>query len=248
MEVHVARAARAVNQVGPLWPSGSVDSTFLSRDGLSGRPAGFMGCPKSSFSGVRRDGPLDGKTNPPYPPLTGGHKKAKRPAKTMCSCRAEGVLPSLTPLSRGGRGGCLYPVCGLFQQPRMRPLRNPPNDDRRGGPVCPPVGHVHPDTGQARRPVPTNPCPVGSILRITKSGLLQQPREGESVGAVREPPLQCGYGYLSSFRRGGVFQQPRMPPPQNHRASTTSRGLSTGPSLPHPLPPEKKLDKYIERP
>ena len=40
-----------------------------------------------------------GKGNPPYPPLTGGYKKAMRP------CRAGRVLPFLTPLLRGGRGG-----------------------------------------------------------------------------------------------------------------------------------------------
>ncbi len=46
--------------------------------------------------------PLKGKLhkgNPPYPPLTGGYKKAMR------SRRAEGVLLFLAPLSRGGRGG-----------------------------------------------------------------------------------------------------------------------------------------------
>ena len=39
------------------------------------------------------------KTNPPYPPLSGGYKKAMRPR------RAEGVLLFLAPLTRGGRGG-----------------------------------------------------------------------------------------------------------------------------------------------
>ena len=44
------------------------------------------------------------KTNPPYPPLSGGYKKAMRPR------RVEGVLLFLAPLTRGGRGGCLYPL------------------------------------------------------------------------------------------------------------------------------------------
>ena len=54
-------------------------------------------------------------------PLDRGYKKA------MCPRRVEGALLFLTPLSRGGRGGCLYgvslsrglplPFQGLFQQP-----------------------------------------------------------------------------------------------------------------------------------
>ena len=46
--------------------------------------------------------PLNGKshkTNPPYPPLSGGYKKAMR------SRRAERALLFLAPLTRGGRGG-----------------------------------------------------------------------------------------------------------------------------------------------
>ena len=44
--------------------------------------------------------PLDWKSNPPYPPLSGGYKKAMRPR------RVEGALLFLAPLTRGGRGGC----------------------------------------------------------------------------------------------------------------------------------------------
>ena len=37
----------------------------------------------------------------------------------------------------------------------MSDLHIPSYGDRRGGPPWPPTGHIHPDTGQARRPVPT---------------------------------------------------------------------------------------------
>ena len=67
------------------------------------------------------------KSNPPYPPLSGGYKKAMRPR------RAEGVLLFLAPLTRGGRGGCLYGVYlsrGLLsfnKPPRSRLPRNCPH-------------------------------------------------------------------------------------------------------------------------
>ena len=91
------------------------------------------------------------KGNPPYPPLSGGYKKA------MCPRRAEGTLLFLAPLLRGGRGGCFsdektkgddarlvsfrIPTCRRERRGRihatlvfspttraacMRPLRNPP--------------------------------------------------------------------------------------------------------------------------
>ena len=47
------------------------------------------------------------KTNPPYPPLSGGYKKAMRPR------RAEGALLFLTPLTRG----VAFAPYGLLQQP-----------------------------------------------------------------------------------------------------------------------------------
>jgi len=43
------------------------------------------------------------KTNPPYPPLTGGYEKATPAA-------GRGAFDFSCPLSRGGRGGCLYPL------------------------------------------------------------------------------------------------------------------------------------------
>ena len=53
------------------------------------------------------------KTNPPYPPLSGGQEKTKVLYRRRAS-------PFHTPLTRGGRGGCLYPLMrGLFQQPRQ---------------------------------------------------------------------------------------------------------------------------------
>ena len=68
------------------------------------------GCPLRSSS-------LDSKTNPPYPPLTGGQEKSKPPQP------GRGALPFYTPLTRGGRGGCSFDE--IFQQPR--PLENDPH-------------------------------------------------------------------------------------------------------------------------
>ena len=81
----------------------------------------------------RRQVFMGGKTNPLYPPLTGGYEKATRPRQDSGPHRAEGVLLFLAPLSRGGRGGCLYgvslsrglplPSQGLFQQPLIGRVR-----------------------------------------------------------------------------------------------------------------------------
>ena len=77
--------------------------------------------------------PLKGKLhkgNPPYPPLTGGYKKAMR------SRRAEGVLLFLAPLSRGGRGGCSFDK-GFCNNPRKRRFADmrPAAPDRRSAPA-----------------------------------------------------------------------------------------------------------------
>ena len=64
-----------------------------------------------------RSSSLDSKTNPPYPPLSGGQEKSKPPQP------GRGALPFYTPLTRGGRGGCSFDE--IFQQPR--PLENDPH-------------------------------------------------------------------------------------------------------------------------
>ena len=61
----------------------------------------FGAVEKIPFSGSKGDTLLDWKSTPPYPPLTGGYKKAMRPR------RAEGVLLFPAPLSRGD---CLYGI------------------------------------------------------------------------------------------------------------------------------------------
>ena len=77
--------------------------------GVEGRGANAIDPDKGGSEGIMLQSPSSGlKNNPPYPPLTGGYKKA------MCSRRAEGVLLFLTPLIRGGRGGCLYPLRRTF--------------------------------------------------------------------------------------------------------------------------------------
>ncbi len=62
--------------------------------------------------------PLKGKshkTNPPYPPLSGGQEKAN-PSQPGGS-----ALPFYTPLIRGGRGGCLCPLLrGAFSTASLR--------------------------------------------------------------------------------------------------------------------------------
>ena len=96
--------------------------------------------------------PLTGdKGNPPYPPLSGGYKKAMR------SHRAEGVLLFLTPLSRGGRGGCSFDK-GFFQQPR------PARGRGRNSPHLPCVperriGYRAREAGKRRPPVDSRDRP-----------------------------------------------------------------------------------------
>ena len=66
---------------------------------------------KCAFSGSKGGKLLDWKTNPPYPPLSGGQEKAKTPLP------GGGASPFYTPLSRGG---CLYGVSlsrGFFNKP-----------------------------------------------------------------------------------------------------------------------------------
>ena len=65
---------------------------------------------KVPFFGDRGDAPLDLKTTPPYPPLSGGQEKAKPPLP------GGGALPFYTPLTRGGRGGCSLDN-GFFNRP-----------------------------------------------------------------------------------------------------------------------------------
>ena len=77
-----------------------------------------LGVVEEAFEWVKAT-PLKGKPhkgNPPYPPLSGGYKKAMRPR------RAEGVLLFLTPLTRGGRGGWFNSWEGRLLYPRKRGL------------------------------------------------------------------------------------------------------------------------------
>ena len=80
---------------------------------------------KSPVQGVKETPLFGWKCNPPYPPLSGGYKKAMRLRRAegallflACLVRRAffspprlGALLFLAPLSRGGRGGCIYGVC-----------------------------------------------------------------------------------------------------------------------------------------
>ena len=75
---------------------------------------------KPPFYGVKGAPLSTGKATPPTPPLTGGQEKAKPPLP------GGGASPFYTPLTRGGRGGCLYPLRDFFigHSPRdARPLK-----------------------------------------------------------------------------------------------------------------------------
>ena len=69
---------------------------------------------------------------------------------------------------------------------------------RRGGPPWPPVSNMSirgcASQGQARRPVPTGSSPVGSMHRITKSGLFH----------VEYPPYPPVSGSLKKPDAGGI--------------------------------------------
>ena len=76
---------------------------------------------------------LDLKSNPPYPPLTGGYEKAT--SRQVGGIKKEGPPErgnnKKTPLIRGGRGGCLYPLTKGIKA--MSPTRNFFNSRRKAG-------------------------------------------------------------------------------------------------------------------
>ena len=88
------------------------------------------------------------ETNPPYPPLTGGQKKSKPslPGRRKKSPRQTGKsnAPSgrwgrivfCAPLSRGGRGGCLYGISLSWRLPFPSPGDFPTTPC---GPSCAPA-------------------------------------------------------------------------------------------------------------
>ena len=174
-----------------VFGGGQVRSSPAMRTEKGGPPLGVVEKPssRSDFTAL--------KTNPPYPPLTGGYKKAMRPR------RAEGVLLFLAPLSRGGRGGCLYGVSlsrKLFLS-CQRTFQRPP----QGG------------SGLAREP----------------QGVILQPRMGRPHVLVSscKPPL--GDASLrsssrrkppprSSARRAACRATPRRAPPPSSRTCRRS--------------------------
>ncbi len=139
---------------------------------------------ESRFRANRR--PLSSKSNPPYPPLSGGQEKAKPPQP------GGGASPFYTPLTRGGRGGCFCsgqapaPVRGrdlslqnhgvFVAVPRTRMSTRFHDDRLRTGEHT--VGHICPNPTKSfpleNRVSP--PSPVGFVPRITKSGVFPQPR------------------------------------------------------------------------
>ena len=68
------------------------------------------------------------KTNPPYPPLTGGQEKAKPPLPGRGHCLGGGASPFYTPLSRGGVGGVAFPFESDFSStPEKGSFSTPPS-------------------------------------------------------------------------------------------------------------------------
>ena len=99
---------------------------------MDGQARGFVGRPRGGQDNPK--GLSCYKPNPPYPPLSGGYKKATPPRQVqgLCFCPFAGGtffrLPGgggfafSYPLTRGGRGGCFSRRGGLCQQPHIRPL------------------------------------------------------------------------------------------------------------------------------
>ena len=150
------------------------------------------------------------KTNPPYPPLTGGYKKAMRPR------RAEGALlfpPSggvlllpvlwggvffLTPLSRGV-GGLPLPSQELFQQPLQGGLEV---ERDRGGSVRYPEGGFSSPEGRMRFEPSRRPC---DVYGVSVGDAYMRP----CFFAARHGPHICGpYTTIAPPPLREVFQQP----------------------------------------
>ena len=71
------------------------------------------------FLGGKGDVPLDRKTNPPYPPLTGGYKKATSPTgsggiKRRCAPAGQKGPCFFLPPCQGGVGGVDFTLSGVF--------------------------------------------------------------------------------------------------------------------------------------
>ena len=101
----MSRPAPLLGLLEKSWRAVLVARTLLTfTPPLRGR-ASRGECPmnKPSFQGAEGTPLTTGKPTPPTPPCQGGIKR-------RCLHRIEGLLFFLAPLTRGGRGGCLYPL------------------------------------------------------------------------------------------------------------------------------------------
>ena len=139
--------------------------------------------------------PLKGKPhkgNPPYPPLSGGYKKAMRPRRVV------GFLFFLTPLTRGVGGGWFLRREGRPLYPLKRDIFDNP---LKGGVIFTLVGLQEPSKGErfgpTRKGVFNNPVNTG----FSRHPALQPLKEKQHVVRTRARRLD-GAGALGKRARG----------------------------------------------
>ncbi len=161
---------------------------------------------KVPFFGDRGDAPLDLKSNPPYPPLSGGYKKAMRPR------RVDGALLFLAPLTRGGRGGCSLDN-GFFNYP-LRVWLSEGKARRRGRAFCAKADSVG---GKMRYIATPNYTPHQLACGLRPCLVVGLPEEERPTlkGGVNfktiEGSLPTEKGFFNSSEEGGGDPQAAAP-------------------------------------